>query len=59
MVIVSFLSKILQRSVQINDQGRDEFSITFAPERKMNAKNLRKAVNEYNLFAPNTKDNEV
>ena len=45
---------------QLYDNGRDEFSITFAPERKLNAKTLRKAVNEYILFAPNTKtDNDA
>ena len=31
---------------KLYDQGRDKFSITFAPERKLNVKTIRRAVNE-------------
>jgi hypothetical protein len=37
----------------------DDIPITFAPEGKLTAKTVRKAANEYNLFAPTTKWDEI
>jgi hypothetical protein len=40
----------------IHDQGVcEQIPITFAPERKLSATQVRKAANEYGLFAPTTK----
>jgi hypothetical protein len=40
----------------LHDQGvTDDIPITFAPESKLTAKGVRRAANEYGLFAPTTK----
>ena len=46
-------SKALQT---IQDEGvYKEIDMTFAPEQKMSIKDIRKAANDYGLFAPTTK----
>ena len=40
------------------DEQVDEFEIEFAPEKKLNAKQLRKALVEHDIFQPNPPDDE-
>lgn len=45
----------LNRLQELKEQGVRKFSISFAPERKLDTKTFRRNMNEYHLFAPNTK----
>ena len=54
MVIVSF-ADVFSKLKTIHDQGVYlPINFTFAPETKLSAKNVRKAVNEYGLFSRKT-----
>ena len=39
---------------RLHDQGLMDFSIKFAPEKKLDAKALKKAIDDYNLFELST-----
>ena len=48
-------AQAVAKLLQLQKQGAREFSIVFAPKRKLDTKLFWKQLLEYHLFAPNTK----